>query len=100
MKSCVLVVLSLLASSPCMAQYSFTTVDYPGAAITRLIGVNDHGEMVGHYILPGQGQVRHAFKYLARQVRGAGPGRHSGDARERGQPNQQSGGHHRLVRRR
>ncbi len=63
MKSCVLVVLSLLASSPCMAQYSFTTVDYPGAAITRLIGVNDHGEMVGHYILPGQGQVRHAFKY-------------------------------------
>jgi len=61
MKSCGLLVLSLLVSPPCMAQYSFTTADYPGAAITRLIGINDHGEMVGHYILSGQ--VRHAFKY-------------------------------------
>jgi uncharacterized membrane protein len=61
MKSCVLVVLSLLVSSPCMAQYSFTTVDYPGAAITRLVGLNDHGEAVGNYSRPGE--VRHAFKY-------------------------------------
>ncbi len=61
MKSCVLLVLSLVLSSPCTAQYSFTTVDYPGAAITRLVGLNDHGEAVGNYSLAGQ--VRHAFKY-------------------------------------
>jgi uncharacterized membrane protein len=61
MKRSVLSALMLLVSSPCFAQYSFTTVDYPGAAITRLIGFNDHFEAVGHYILPGQ--VRHAFKY-------------------------------------
>lgn len=62
MKSFALVVASLLVlSSPCMAQYSFTTVDYPGAATTRLVGINDHGDMVGHYIMAGQ--LRHAFKY-------------------------------------
>lgn len=61
MKPCVLLALSLAVSSPCAAQYSFTTVDYPGAATTRLIGLNDHGEMVGHYIFAGQ--PRHAFKY-------------------------------------
>ena len=61
MKSCVLLVLSLIVSSPCVAQYSFTTVDYPEAVITRLVGLNDHGEIVGNYTL--KGQVRHAFKY-------------------------------------
>jgi hypothetical protein len=62
MKSCVFLALSLAVSSPCMPQYSFTSVDYPGAAITRLIGLNDHGEMVGHFIVKA-GQMRHAFKY-------------------------------------
>ncbi len=60
-RSLVFVALLLLAAHPCFAQYSFTKVDYPGAAVTRLIGLNDHYEMVGHYIMPGQ--PRHAFKY-------------------------------------
>lgn len=63
MKRCLFLAVLLLVPLPCFAQYSFTTIDYPGAAITRLIGLNDHYEMVGHYIMPGQGQVRHAFKY-------------------------------------
>lgn len=51
----------LLLAIPCLGQYSFTTIDYPGATATRLIGLNDHFDAVGHYILPGQ--VRHAMKY-------------------------------------
>ena len=61
MKSCVLFVLALILAAPCRAQYSFTTIDYPGAAITRLVGLNDHGEAVGNFSLAGQ--ARHAFKY-------------------------------------
>ena len=72
MKPCVLLALSLAVSSPCAAQYSFTTVDYPGAATTRLIGLNDHGEMVGHYILAGQ--PRHAFKYSRGTFEALDPG--------------------------
>lgn len=53
----------ILTAAPALAQtdatYTFTTVDYPGAAVTRLIGINDHFEMVGHYIMPGG--VRHAM---------------------------------------
>src|SRR5512140_3789592 len=53
----------LLAAAPAVAQtdaaYTFTRLDYPGAAVTRLIGLNDHLEMVGHYIMPGG--VRHAM---------------------------------------
>jgi hypothetical protein len=57
-------VLALLAPVPGAPHYAFTTVDYPGAATTRLVGLNDHLEIVGHYILPGAGQVRHAMKYV------------------------------------
>jgi uncharacterized membrane protein len=66
-------VLVLLRPIPCAAQYSFTTVDYPGAATTRLIGINDHFEMVGHYIMPGAGQVRHAMKYTDGQFEALDP---------------------------
>jgi uncharacterized membrane protein len=66
-------VLALLVPVPCAAQYSFTTVDYPGAAITRLIGINDHLEMVGHYIMPGAGQVRHAMKFVDGQFEALDP---------------------------
>src|SRR5436305_1918208 len=52
---------AFLSSLPGFAQYSLTTVDYPGAAITRLIGVNDHLEAVGTYVMPGG--VRHAMVY-------------------------------------
>jgi len=53
----------VLAASPGYAQYTFTSFDYPGAAITRLIGINDQLDMVGHFIMPGPGQVRHAMKF-------------------------------------
>jgi hypothetical protein len=71
MKSCVLLALSLAVSSPCMGQFHLTIVDYPGAAITRLIGINDHGDMVGHYILPGQ--PRHALKYSGGTIEALDP---------------------------
>jgi uncharacterized membrane protein len=53
--------LVVLIASSCFAQYTFTSVDYPGAAITRLVGLNDHFEIVGHYIMPGG--VRHAMLF-------------------------------------
>jgi hypothetical protein len=59
--TCVLAL--VLTGAPAVAQtdvtYTFTRIDYPGAAVTRVIGVNDHLEMVGHYIMPGG--VRHAM---------------------------------------
>ncbi len=36
-----------LLVAPCLAQYKFTTVDFPGAAQTELIAVNDAGQYVG-----------------------------------------------------
>jgi probable HAF family extracellular repeat protein len=38
--------LSLLVA-PCVAQYKFTTIDFPGAAQTEVIAVNDAGQYVG-----------------------------------------------------
>jgi hypothetical protein len=58
-----LVSLQLLATSAPAAQYTFSTIDYPGAATTRLVGLNDQMEIVGNYVMPGAGQVRHAMKY-------------------------------------
>ncbi len=61
MRRFALFALTCLFSLPGFAQYTLTTVDYPGAAITRLIGVNDHLEAVGTYVMPGG--VRHAMVY-------------------------------------
>jgi hypothetical protein len=55
----------------CSAQYNFTSVDYPGASITRLVGINDHLEIVGNYTLPGG--VRHALIYSKGQLRALDP---------------------------
>lgn len=41
-----IVFLTLLVA-PCLAQYNFTTVDFPGAAQTNLFAVNDEGQYVG-----------------------------------------------------
>src|SRR5438045_661055 len=43
----------------------FTTVDFPNAAVTSVLGINDHGDVVGVYQLvdnthPAHGFVRHA----------------------------------------
>lgn len=54
--------------------YHFSTIDYPGAATTRLIGFNDHFDAVGHYIMPGAGQVRHAFKWSRGDFEALDPG--------------------------
>ena len=58
----ILLLLVITSAATCFAQYNFTTVDYPGATITRLVGLNDHREIVGNYTLPGG--VRHALIYL------------------------------------
>jgi hypothetical protein len=73
MKLPALLAASLLVPAPCFAQYAFSSVDYPGAAVTRFIGINDHLEIVGHFILPGAGQVRHAVKYVHGQFEALDP---------------------------
>jgi uncharacterized membrane protein len=35
------------------AQFTFTSIDCPGANSTRVRGINSHGDMVGDYTLPG-----------------------------------------------
>jgi hypothetical protein len=37
---------------------NFTTINYPGAASTRALGINPQGDIVGTYDLAG---VRHGF---------------------------------------
>jgi hypothetical protein len=32
---------------------NFSTIDFPGAAFTQAIGINDHGQVVGEYRSPG-----------------------------------------------
>ena len=62
MKRYTLVVLSLaLLSLPCWGQYVITTLNYPAASATRLVGMNDAFDIVGSYTLPGQ--PRHAMMY-------------------------------------
>jgi uncharacterized membrane protein len=40
----------------------FTTIDFPGANFTRTVGINDHGDAVGTYRLPGQAATwRHGY---------------------------------------
>ena len=39
--------------------FSFTTIDYPGAIVTRVVGINGHGDVVGSYV-DGTGKT-HAF---------------------------------------
>ena len=51
----------LLLAPPCFAQYTFTTLDYPGGVETRLIGANDQFDIVGAYRVPGG--VRHAMLF-------------------------------------
>jgi uncharacterized membrane protein len=50
---------ALATAGSAYAQYTFTTVDYPGGVATSLRGINNHGDMVGGYSVPGQ--PRHAL---------------------------------------
>ncbi len=62
MKRALLVLMVLLLAPPAFAQYTYTTVDYPGASIARLVGFNDHFEAVGHFQMPGA--PRHAMRLV------------------------------------
>ena len=50
----------LAAVSACFAQFTFTSIDFPGSNLTTARGINNHGDVVGSYRLPGGG-VRHAM---------------------------------------
>jgi uncharacterized membrane protein len=41
--------LVMLLAAPCLAQYKFTAVDYPGAANTNIYAVNNLGQYVGAF---------------------------------------------------
>lgn len=43
----------LVSFTSAYAQFKFTSIDCPGAVRTSVVGINNHGEMVGHYKLPG-----------------------------------------------
>jgi uncharacterized membrane protein len=63
----------LLVASPAFSQYTFITVDYPGARHTRLVGLNDHLDIVGNYQLPNRTD-RHAMLYSKGQFVPLDPG--------------------------
>ena len=42
-----------LLTSPALAS-TFTTIDFPGALSTLAVGINDHGQIVGHYSAGGR----------------------------------------------
>jgi probable HAF family extracellular repeat protein len=44
------------------ASYTFTPIDVPGASATLAYGVNNKGQIVGYYSLPGQ-YAWHGFLY-------------------------------------
>lgn len=48
-----LIVVLLVSVTSTYAQFTFTGIDCPGADATGVIGINNHGDMVGHYRLPG-----------------------------------------------
>lgn len=55
-KPCLLVVLLALApllyySTARAASYEFTTIDVPDAIATFMEGINDHGQVVGGYMI-------------------------------------------------
>jgi uncharacterized membrane protein len=54
MKKLVLLAAVLLVSvTSAYAQFTFTSIDYPGAELTHVYGINNTGVMVGAYRLPG-----------------------------------------------
>jgi uncharacterized membrane protein len=46
------------------AQFTFTSIDFPGAAFTTTFGINNHGDIVGAYFIE---PPRHAFLIKAGQ---------------------------------
>ena len=55
--------LSVLLSAQAAARepsYTFTTIDYPGAVRTHAYGLNNRGQVVGHFVDSGGGE--HTFR--------------------------------------
>ena len=48
-----LIAVLLVPVTSAYAQFKFTNIDCPGAVRTSTIGINNHGDIVGHYRLPG-----------------------------------------------
>ena len=63
---------ALAAASSAYAQYKYTSIDYPGGVATTLRGINNHGDMVGGYNIPGQ--PRHALLITDGKFVPLGPG--------------------------
>src|SRR5712692_9829127 len=65
MKRCFLLAIVLLAAlTSAYAQFTFTSLDFPGGTLTTARGINNHGEIVGAYrIVP----PRHALLLKAGQ---------------------------------
>jgi uncharacterized membrane protein len=51
-------VVLFVSLAPVFAQYTFTSLDYPGGTVTTTRGINNHGEIVGGYRITGP---RHAL---------------------------------------
>lgn len=65
MKKFLLVAVVLLVSVPSVsAQFTFSSLDYPSATLTRGRGINNHGEIVGGYRIGPSG---HAYLFKAGQ---------------------------------
>jgi hypothetical protein len=50
---------------PFVAQGEFTSIDFPGATLTRAFGINTNGDIVGTYVAGG---VQHAFVRSAQEL--------------------------------
>lgn len=48
-RTAILILFVLLALLTAHAQYTFTSLDYPGADLTRTVGINNRGDIVGTY---------------------------------------------------
>jgi hypothetical protein len=65
MKKLLLVAVAFFVSiTSASAQFTFTSLDYPGATLTRGRGINDHGEIVGQ---PLTVPPAHAYLFKAGQ---------------------------------
>ena len=47
------------SASTSTGSFSLTSIDFPGAVVTRALGLNDHGEVAGDYV--DSGGVRHGY---------------------------------------
>lgn len=64
----------LLAVTSAAAQYTFTSLDYPGAKNTSITGINERGDMVGQWTSPlggGHAMLLQRGQYIPLMIPGA-----------------------------